>query len=337
LKLHDGPDRQARHSYGSELQSSPLLPEANRRSTFRLSVRPPFRLDLTVWLLRRRPHNEIDRWDGATYKRILMLKDTPFEVAVSQVGSPKKPELEVVVTSSSRATLRETEETTRVLRLMLGLDVELAPFYKLARADPLLEELTARFVGFRPPRFPTLFEALTNAIACQQITLTVGITLLNRLCANWGPAWSGLNGEAAHGFVQPRDLIRVTPESLKAVGLSRQKAAALLKLAAILEKNPSCFGGINALTDEAVMNELSRLDGIGCWSAEYALLRGLGRLNVFPADDIAGRKRLFRWMKLEDKADYYATSRVLQRWSPYQGLIYFHLILASLSEKGWIN
>src|SRR5713101_6047817 len=47
------------------------------QTTFALEPTPPFRLDLTVWALRRRPHNEVDRWDGQTYRRALILNGEP--------------------------------------------------------------------------------------------------------------------------------------------------------------------------------------------------------------------------------------------------------------------
>lgn len=62
-----------------------------------LQLKPvtPFRLDLTVWVLRRRPHNLVDRWDGETYRRVLLLGEQPVAVAVTQSGSPDTPELHV--------------------------------------------------------------------------------------------------------------------------------------------------------------------------------------------------------------------------------------------------
>lgn len=72
-----------------------------------------------------------------------------------------------------------------------GPSVDLSAFAVIAAGDPLLEELVARLRGLKPPRFPTVFEALVNAIACQQLTITVGIHLLGR-CAGWttGPRWN---------------------------------------------------------------------------------------------------------------------------------------------------
>ncbi len=61
------------------------------------------------------------------------------------------------------------------------MDREMAGFAAMAESDPILSSLSDRFRGFRPPRFPSLFEALLNAVACQQVSLHLGILLLGRL------------------------------------------------------------------------------------------------------------------------------------------------------------
>ena len=63
--------------------------------SFSITPVPPFRLDLTVWALRRRPDNAVDRWDGRTYRRVLMIDSQAVEVAVRQSGGPEEPQLEV--------------------------------------------------------------------------------------------------------------------------------------------------------------------------------------------------------------------------------------------------
>ena len=71
---------------------------------------------------------------------------------------------------------------------MLGLQIDLGEFYRLAAGDKRLETLVEQFRGLKPPRFPDVFEGLVNAIACQQLSLTVGIELLNRLARRCSPA-----------------------------------------------------------------------------------------------------------------------------------------------------
>src|SRR4051794_7712909 len=67
------------------------------RDSFELKLASPFRLDVTVRTLRRRPDNVVDRWDGTTYRRVLPLPAGPVEVAVTQVASPEPARLKVAV------------------------------------------------------------------------------------------------------------------------------------------------------------------------------------------------------------------------------------------------
>jgi DNA-3-methyladenine glycosylase II len=78
------------------------------------------------------------------------------------------------------------------------------------------------------------------------------------------------------------------------------------------------------------------LYGVGRWTAEYVMLRGLGRLHIFPGDDVGARNKLERFLDIESKLDYEGVARVLARWRPYAGVIYLHLLLDSLSEAGLV-
>jgi len=89
------------------------------------------------------------------------------------------------------------------------------------------------------------------------------------------------------------------------------------------------------LTDEEALARLCGLRGVGRWSAEYVLLRGLGRTHVFPGDDVGARNNLQRWLKLVKPLDYAAVHRALKRWRPYGGLVYFHMLLDRLEATGF--
>ena len=151
-----------------------------REISFQLKPVPPFRLDLTAWVLRRRTVNSWDRWDGQVYQRVLVLRGKPVEVKVRQIGPPAKPKLEVTA-AGPRLASGATSFLTANLNRMLGLQIDLGKFYRFAGKDPLLKGLAQRFQGMKPPRFPTVFEALVNAIACQQFTLTSGLRILSRV------------------------------------------------------------------------------------------------------------------------------------------------------------
>jgi DNA-3-methyladenine glycosylase II len=78
---------------------------------------------------------------------------------------------------------------------------------------------------------------------------------------------------------------------------------------------------------------LCTLRGVGRWTAEYVLLRGLGRLHVFPGDDVGARNNLQRWLGILEPLDYDGVQRVLARWQPFQGLVYLHLLLWGLQPE----
>jgi DNA-3-methyladenine glycosylase II len=295
----------------------------------------PFRLDYTVWTLRRRSRNEIDRWDGTTYRRIVMIGGRVTELAIRQSGSAAVPRITVTATPPL-LTLSDRREARSIVDRLLGLQIDLAAWYRLAHGDRRLAELADRFRGVKPPRFPTVFEALVNAFACQQLSLVVGLELLNRLAAVCGVS-RRTGGRACYAFPAPHDVARVAPATFHAIGFSRQKTHALLTLARGIERGEIDVERLTRVGDEEAAARLRELRGVGRWTAEYVLLRGLGRLHVFPGDDSGAQKSLARWLRRSRPLDYDGVSRALERWQPYAGMLYFHLLLDGLAKAGSVE
>ncbi len=305
------------------------------QDTLILEPMPPFRLDLTVWTLRRRPDNVVDRWDGQTYRRVLPLSGGPVEVAVTQVGPPDTPQLRVEVAGQPLCSPLDAE-VTAVLERLLGLRIDLTAFYRFTARQGRLGQLARRFRGMKPPRYPSLFEGLVNAIACQQVTLTLGIRLLNRLTANYGLTLHE-GEEVARAFPRPEDLVGLQPEDLRKLGFSQQKGRAMTELARAITDGRFDPNELADLSDEEAVERLLELRGVGRWTAEYVLLRGLGRTHIFPGDDVGARNNLQRWLHLEESLDYDGVQRTLARWRRFGGLIYFHLLLDRLEEAGHLS
>lgn len=294
----------------------------------------PFRLDLTAWALRRRTENLIDRWDGHTYRRVLVVQKVPVEVEVVQTGTPDMPRLHAKATGIRIPPGTESFLVSTLTR-MLGTNRDLADFYGFAERQPKLKPLARQFRGVKPPRFPTLFEALVNAVACQQLSLRVGILLLNRLASTFGPSVSDRE-DHTHAFPLPESLSTLGPEALRPLGFSRQKARAIIELACSIAEDRFNPGELENLDNEAAVNRLGKFRGIGRWSAEYVLLRGGGRFDVFPADDVGARNKLRDWLDLPGALDYEAVRHSIESWKAYGGLIYFHLLLKGLAEAGFL-
>jgi DNA-3-methyladenine glycosylase II len=288
-------------------------------------------LDLTAWALRRRDKNAVDRWDDGHYSRLIVVDGDPVQLTVIQEVVGVEPTLVVTVESTTRISTRVRNEAGQLVTKMLGLAVELQPFYKLAR-DNAIGPLVKRFAGVRPPRFPTVFEGLVNSIACQQVSLDLGIVLLNRLSERFGAQFV-TRSTVQYAFPTPADLVDVPEESISELGFSRQKARAIQELSTHVADGRVELTSLEGMTNEEAIAYLSRIRGIGRWSAEYVLLRGLGRLDTFPGDDIGAQNNLQRLFHLADKPTYDDIRHLTSPWHPYEGVVYFHLLLDRLRAK----
>ncbi|HEX7360735.1 MAG TPA: hypothetical protein VF283_09605 [Bryobacteraceae bacterium] len=219
---------------------------------------------------------------------------------------------------------------------LLGRTIDLRPFYSLASRDSRLWPLCERFQGLKPPRFPTVFEALINGIACQQLSLAVGITLLNRLAEAYGAPFEEC-GRTQHAFPTPADLAAAQPSRLRELGFSSNKGRAIVELASSIAAGRVKIEDLGLFDDAEAISRVLAIRGIGRWTAEYVLLRGLGRTNIFPGDDVGARNNLARWLKLHKQLDYGGVACKVAKWKPYAGLIYFHLLMDSLARTGYLQ
>jgi len=176
-----------------------------------------------------------------------------------------------------------------------------------------------------------LFEALMNGIACQQLSLHVGLILLNRLASHCGLKIPDMR---IYSFPTANRLVKIPVNEFREIGFSESKALAIRNLASALLRGSLDEDFLTELEDDQIVTQLEQLKGIGRWTAEYALLRGLGRIHVFPGDDVGGRSKLKTWLRLRKELDYERVKKVVFRFRPYSGLIYFHLLLDGLEKTG---
>jgi len=288
----------------------------------------PFRLDLTAWSLRRRSGNTVDVWQDKTYRRVLAINDQAVLVEVTQ----KKTRLYVTMTGPSLCTAVR-QETTVALERLLGIRNDLSNFYNFASHHPRLHKLATQFRGLKPPRFASVFEGVVNGISCQQLSLTVGIIILNRLAVRCGLS----SGPGMYAFPRPEDVARLNESDFRMLGYSGNKARALIELSGSIIEGRLDLGELERLDNQECFERLVALRGVGRWTAEYVLLRGLGRTNVFPGDDVGARNNLERWLRLRKKLDYDRVQRVLSKWKDYGGFIFLHLLLKSLDDGGYLD
>ncbi len=299
-------------------------------NTFTLKPVPPFRLDYTVWALRRRAKNIIDQWDGKHYKRLFVIENQPLLVTARQNKSISHPK--IVITLNKSVNHTEKTKITDLLKTMLGIEYNLNNFYSLAEKDSLLHPIVSEFKGVKPPRFPSIFESLCNAIACQLLSLESGLQLLNNFSESYGKSVR-YKEEVFYAFPEPADIIKCKPADLRKLGFSMTKSATIIEIAKIITKYGLSTEQLANMSDKEIITYLTSLKGIGRWSAEYILLRGLGRIHWLPGDDIGVQRNLKNFFHLRGEINYERVFMLKKRWDPYAGLVYFHLLLKKLVEK----
>lgn len=292
---------------------------------FTLPTQGLFRLDFTVWALRRRERNELDLWDGQVYTRVLALQNVAVKIEVRQT---KRNCISVTAKCSSPVPHLKSQLST-ILNQMLGLKIDLKQFYAKMKDEKDLYPLVQKFKGVKPPRFPSLFETLVNAICFQQLSLEAGLSLLNNFTLAYGKTFRDKN-RTFYAFPEPKRITKCSPKELASLGFSRRKSEALIALASTLPD-------LAERSNQEIIDLLCDFKGIGRWSAEYTLLRGLGKTEILPGDDVGIKNSIKTILHLKKLPSYEKIKQLEKKWSPFAGVVYFHLLLQKLEEKGIIH
>ncbi len=292
-------------------------------SSYSISVRAPYRLDLTVSVLRRLSSNLVDVLspDGA-YVRWL---GDASDVALVRVSQPN-PEMLTIGIEGDRF---EHPRLLKLVRRMLGVEVDLTPFYRSASKVQWLHPLVSRMQGVRPPRYPTIWEACVNAVVFQQISLHAASSIMGRLTAGLSEPVDH-NGVRLYPFPSPEQVLSARGSVLRGAGLSSGKLATLQRVADALGAGSIDEGHLERLPSPDAAALLRSIKGIGPRTAVVILLRGLGRLDVFPANDTSVARNL----TLVGGPPLPAVETLLDTLGPERGMLYYHLLLGRLETRG---
>jgi 3-methyladenine DNA glycosylase/8-oxoguanine DNA glycosylase len=190
----------------------------------------------------------------------------------------------------------------------LPFDPDLAIAH-LRASDPVLaraiDEIGPFRMRLRPA--PSVFPVLARAIVNQQLNGKAAAAIFARLCALF-----------RRGEPSARQMLRLSDEKLRGVGLSASKLLSLRDLAQKVEDGViPTLAEIRDLPDEAIIEQLSKVRGIGRWSAEMLLMFRLGRPDVLPVDDFGIRKG-FSIAYNRDMPSPKELAAYGVRWQPYR-------------------
>ncbi len=225
----------------------------------------------------------VDRWDGARWLRAWRVDDRWVPARARPVGTVEAP---AVVLAAPESDLEAVAE-----RLQAAFVTAPDALARLSGTDAPVAAAEAQFPGVRPVIQPDPFTALVRSISAQQINLRWAAEIRRRLAERFG-ARLELDGEAVYGL-DPEPFAPASVEELRALQLTRAKSASVVAVATAALLGGLDRADLERLDDEAVVAHLTRLRGIGRWSAEWFLARTLGRPRVV-AGDLGVRKAVGR-------------------------------------------
>lgn len=191
---------------------------------------------------------------------------------------------------------RVSDEATlaRGVRLLAARDADLAAIVRDYGPPPLWSR-------------PANFETLVLIILEQQVSLASARAAYARLAS-------------AAGAVTPERLHSASESALRAAGITRQKTAYVKDLARLVVSGRLDLGALGALDDDAVRVELTRVKGVGAWTADIYLLMALGRPDVWPAGDLALAVAAHRVKRLPARPAPAELVELAEPWRPLRAV-----------------
>ena len=183
----------------------------------------------------------------------------------------------------------------------------------LKKSDPILRVIIERVGPCRMEFGEPVFHSLAEAIVYQQLNGKAAVTIFNRFTA--------LAGEP----VTPEGILKLTPENMRTVGLSKQKSSYLFDMAERASRGELDFTRLPDLTDEEVIKHLTQVKGVGVWTAHMFLMFTLKRPNVLPTGDFGvqmaikkhyGKRKLPKPLQME---------KIARPWEPYRSIACWYL------------
>jgi DNA-3-methyladenine glycosylase II len=232
-------------------------------------------------------------------------RNIPF--SCQPIGTLDEPRLEVRVADARD--LGAVRQAARLSFLLPGRGFE-----ALLRRDSVLARLNRKFPGIRQVRQFDLFYGLLRAISAQQINLRWAATLRRRLAEAYGERLRV--GDDFVYSLRPEVMAAAQVQDLRALQFSTHKAESILAVAEALASRKLTQEDLEEMEDADAMQALTALRGIGTWSAEWILVRCLGRARVV-AGDLGVRKAVAIAYLGKETADEDEVRQAVAHWGTH--------------------
>lgn len=258
--------------------------EAAAAMTVKLTA--PLDIGASVESLRRNGDDLMDRWDGRRLVRMLTLGGRRVAVSMQPVGDATAPGLLATVASGHDITADELHDALAAQFILAD-----ASWDHLLATDPRLALVAATAPAIRPLRLSDPLYSLVRAITAQQVNLRFATTIRARLAQSFGVR-TEVDGSEIY-MLEPDTLAGASVAALRQLQLSERKASYLIGVASAVADGRIDHCQMSRLETDELVHTMTRLHGVGRWTAEWFAARVFAR-PVIVAGDIALRKAVGR-------------------------------------------
>ena len=293
--------------------------------SFTMRPKSPFDFERSAGMHSRFRDSLPDIYENNVYMRVLRTDRKPVLVSVSSLGTIREPRLLIHTYPLPRAA-SEIFELKHSLRLMFEPTFDFDRFYAVASKDATMRTIAEKLRGLRPIRPPTIFESVIIAMTEQQISLHAAIAIRSRMIQRYGDTVTR-RGRIFYSFPTPESLARAKRAGLRRVGLSASKARCVSEFSKRIANDEFDLNRLKKMDDDQVVAELTKFRGIGEWTAKYTLVRGMGRANSLPADDLGIRRAVSEaYFKGRSVSAEEVRVTLTEKFAPYSGIAAFYLM-----------
>jgi DNA-3-methyladenine glycosylase II len=299
--------------------------------TLKVKATAPFNFDLTAQIFQN-GDKQIRTYQDDAFSQILKLNGQLALNKVTSTGTVEKPELTVELKANNPLTLEDRQKAREIIKFMFNLNLDLGSFYEEIKGDPAMSQIAKLLYGLKNPTTPTVFEALVDSIIEQQISIKVAIALEEKLVKKLGERLP-VDGETYFAFPTPQTLASASVEEIQQVGLSRRKAEYIQEAAQLIVTGKLDLEHLKAQKRaEEIVLKLDEVRGVGVWTAELTMLRGMKRLDALPADDFGIRRVISRYYCRGKPIKAAEARQIANAWGRWKGLAAFYLTIAEFKD-----
>ncbi len=183
----------------------------------------------------------------------------------------------------------------------------------LTDRDPAMAQLILQLAPLKPAPPKGVFESLLGAIVSQQLSVKAAATIFGRFL------------HLLEMDLQPVRILATPAEEFRGVGLSGQKVSYVFALAEAFAKEPAAYNHLDQLSDEEVIAHLTKIKGIGVWTAQMFLMFTLFRPDVFPVGDLGIRKAMEKNLFDGNPQTHSILITRAEIWAPFRTVACFYL------------